>query len=518
MLFFMKKLSKRKRRIVIFMGAFVSIFAGLGHAKDDFQIFPAQFNVTALNGKNGFVINGVKIGDSCGWAVSGARDINGDGIDDFLIGAYGANNEAGQSYVVFGSKDSWPAEFNLVNLNGDNGFVINGISAKDGSGSALSGAGDVNGDGIYDILISAHARNNLVGQSYVLFGSKRKWPQAINLADLNGNNGFTINGIIGSFNNGESVSGAGDVNGDGLDDILIGAQYNINHHGRGYVIFGNQSAWSSIFDLENLNGNNGFVISGNSPDSRLGSFVSGAGDVNGDGIADILISDSHFEEPGQGLTYVVFGSKTTWPANISLSDLNGANGFVMVGIHQFDESGSALSGAGDINGDGIVDILISAPGSDNYTGQSYLVFGHKGSWPASINLINLNGTNGVAFTGIHTNDFSGSSVSGVGDVNGDRIADILIGAMSANNHAGQSYIVFGSKEPWHAEMMLVDLNGNNGFAINGMAVDQSGVSVSGVGDINGDGLPDFIIGAVGVNTQPGRAYLIFGQPKSVTKL
>ncbi|MGF1935798.1 MAG: beta strand repeat-containing protein [Nostoc sp. ChiQUE02] len=490
------------------------------------------FNLSTLNGTNGFAINGINPGDFSGISVSSAGDINGDGIDDLIIGAEGANFNgelSGQSYVVFGRKVGFDSQFNLSNLNGTNGFAINGINSDDSSGNPVSNAGDINGDGIDDLIIGAFRADpnvNYSGQSYVVFGSKGGFVASFDLSTLNGTNGFAINGINAYDRSGYSVSNAGDINGDGIDDLIIGARSANSSNGGGsgqsYVVFGGKGGFDAQFNLSTLNGVNGFTINGINGYDQLGYSTSSAGDINGDGLDDIIIGAPYADPNGSqsGQSYVVFGSKGGFDAQFNLSTLNGNNGFAINGINPVDKSGVSVSSAGDINGDGIDDLIIGArladPNGDS-SGQSYVVFGSKEGFDAQLNLSTLNGTNGFAINGINPVDTSGNSVSSAGDINGDGIDDLIIGARLANpngNASGQSYVVFGSKGGFDAQLNLSTLNGTNGFAINGINEgDTSGNSVSGAGDINGDGLDDIIIGAGGANPNgdsSGQSYVLFG--------
>ena len=470
----------------------------------------SAINLSDLDGSNGFVIEGINEYDSSGGSVSSAGDVNGDGFDDIIIGATGADY-GGESYVVFGNSNGFDQRLNLSDLDGSNGFVINGIDQGDSAGGSVSSGGDVNGDGIDDIIIGASSAdpngNERAGESYIVFGNSNGFDASLNLSDLDGSNGFVIEGIDERDYSGRSVSGAGDINGDGFDDIIIGADDadpNGNERaGESYVVFGNSNGFDASLNLSDLDGSNGFVIEGIDERDSSGRSVSNAGDVNGDGIDDIIIS-----APGAagGESYVVFGSNSGFDERLNLSELDGSNGFTI-------SSGEVVSSGGDINGDGIDDIIIGAPfASPNgsfYAGESYVVFGSNSGFDERLNLSELDGSNGFALNNIRQFNFLGFSVSSAGDVNGDGIDDILIGAPQAD-YSGESYVVFGNSNGFDPSLDLSQLNGSNGFVLNGInSGDSSGGSVSGAGDINGDGFDDIIIGASGAG-YGGESYVVFG--------
>jgi Ca2+-binding RTX toxin-like protein len=424
--------------------------------------FPANFELSTLNGTNGFALNGVAADDWTGFRVSGAGDINGDGIDDLIIGANGADpnglENAGSSYVLFGSTSGFAPSIDLATLTGSNGFTINGIGEGDELGSSVSGAGDINGDGFADLSIGApYADPNgleKAGQSYVVFGSNNGFPTSLNVSDLDGNNGFTINAIAAGDELGGSVSAAGDVNGDGIDDLIIGAfgadPNGLENAGQSYVVFGSTVGLAPSLNVSDLDGTNGFAIDGIA-EKDYSSRVSAAGDVNGDGIDDLIIAAFGADPNGNadaGTSYVVFGSPEAFPASFNPSGLDGTNGFAINGIAEGNFSSFRVSSAGDFNGDGIDDLIISTPFAETSAGQSYIVFGSKEGFWANINLSSLDGINGSVLNGVNPNDYSGNSVSGAGDINGDGVDDLIIGASYAdpngNTNSGSSYVVFGT--------------------------------------------------------------------------
>ena len=529
--------------------------------------FPPVFPLASLypagggDGSRGFVLPGIDADDRSGFPVSAAGDLNGDGIEDVIIGARradpGGHSKAGESYVVFGSRQWSQAVFPFTSLfpagggDGSRGFVLTGMDGYDFNYLSVSAAGDVNADGIDDVVIGAPSANR---QTYVVFGSNQGFPAIFPIASLfpagggDGSRGFVLAAPLGY--GGWSVSTAGDVNGDAIDDLIIGAPlaepYGLTYAGESYVVFGSNQGFPAVFPLVSLfpagggDGSRGFVLTGVDWYDQSAFSVSTAGDVNGDGIDDLVIG-ARLADPA-GESSVVFGSTQGFPAIFPLASLfpagggDGSRGFVLGSIDGVDGAGVSVSAAGDVNGDGIDDLILGAnaasPGGDQFAGESCVVFGSAQGFPALFPLASLfpagggDGSRGFVLPGIDADDRLGYPVSAAGDVNGDGTDDIILGAANADPggdaSAGESYVVFGSTAGFPAVVPIASLfpagggDGSRGFVLTGIdAYDSSGASVSAAGDVNGDGIDDLIIGADFADpdgkVSAGESYVVFGR-------
>jgi hypothetical protein len=266
-------------------------------------------------------------------------------------------------------------------------------------------------------------------------------PGSIDLSDIaGGTGGFVITGQA-TENSGRSVSRAGDVNGDGLEDLIVSAHYGDpptgTNAGRSYVVFG-KTGTAPINLSAVAAGSGGFVINGQSAYDQAGRSVAAAGDVNGDGLADLLVG-AFGSDPAAGSaagrSYVVFGKTST--AAIDLSAVAaGSGGFVINGQAGYDSSGYSVANGGDVNGDGLADLIVGAYRSDPATagpgnndgGRSYVVFGKTTTAAVNLSAIAA-GAGGFVINGQAAYDNSGFSVASAGDVNGDGRADLIVATL-----------------------------------------------------------------------------------------
>lgn len=281
---------------------------------------------------------------------------------------------------------------------------------------------------------------------------------------------LTEDNILGDSHFGCSVSNAGDVNGDGYEDIIVGAQHYDSPKGRAYIYFGDQSM-DTIPDV---------ILEGDGIDSHFGVSVSCAGDVDGDGYDDVIVG-AYFFDSFRGRSYVYFGG----------ADMDSLADVIMEGEGSSNYFGGTVSEAGDLNNDGYDDIIIGASGFNNNRGRSYIYFG--GSSMDSIADIKMHGE--------ASGDRFGNCVSNAGDINNDGYDDVIIGSSHHDTLTGIAYIYLGGSTMDNiADIMFIGEEKESFFSID----------VSDLGDVNNDGYDDVIIGAYRYNNYTGRSYIFYG--------
>jgi hypothetical protein len=507
--------------------------------------FSDVFSLATLDGANGFKVEAGANGDFTGRSVASAGDINGDGYDDLLIGAPSSDasgrTDAGQVYVIFGKAGGFPVALAPATLDGSNGFRILGAASGDAAGASAASAGDVNGDGFDDILVGASSADpgglSFAGSAYVIFGKAGGFSATLDLAALSATNGFRLDGQAGSAFAGQRVAGVGDFNRDGFDDFVVaatGMDSGGARSGAAYVVFGKASGFSSAQPLAGLNGTSGFRIDGG-VDEVLGWSVGGAGDLNGDGFADLVLGAPDYSNPiglppifssSPGAAYVIFGRAQTSAASVTVSSQTGALGVRLDGTASSigDQAGWSVGSAGDINGDGVGDLIVGAnwfdPNGLGNAGAAFVVYGKVGGFSGAIALAQLDGTNGFRLNGAASADFAGAAVAGIGDINGDGYDDLVVGAEGADpggrQTAGSAYVIFGKAAAFAPVVELSAIAGSAGFRIDGLAAgDLLGNRAGPAGDLNGDGVDDLAIGAERADGSfSGAAYVIFGKSAS----
>ena len=418
---------------------------------------------------------GATAGDLFGFSVSSIGDVNGDGFNDIIIGAlYNDANgsNAGRAYIFFGG--------NITNNTAD--IILSGTNPDDLFGISVSSAGDVNGDGFSDVIVGANGNDVFVtadnaGRAYIFLGGSTM----DTAADV------TVNGSTAGDNFGISVSSAGDVNGDGFSDVIVGASYNDAwdvEAGRAYIYFGG-SLMNSVSDV---------TLTGASAYDFFGGSVSSAGDVNRDGFSDVIVGADRNDAGGAdaGRAYIFFGN----------SVMNNTADVILTGETTGDFFGFSVSSAGDVNSDGFSDVIAGAYANDfagNLAGRAYIYFGGN----------IMNNTSDVILTGEAANEFFGRSVSSAGDVNGDGYSDVITGAINSNANTGRTYVFFGGSTMDNIADLLMTAEA---------VADEMGSSVSTAGDMNGDGYSDVLAGASrndAGGSNAGRAYLYLSSSPSV---
>jgi len=548
-------------------------YAGQVYVVSDFNLLTSGGNLSLADAD--YQLIGEYTGDFAGISVAGLGDVNGDGYDDIIVGAYGASSVRGKSYLVWGSREPQELDYTSYfttktneahlgysvssagDVDGDGledillgapgnsdsdtdsgcaalflgsslsdiwadatafgspvdtqlaDYIFHGENIGDTFGRSVTCAGDVDGDGLSDILIGAPENDDggsKVGKAYLFRGSSI----VTSSSDIPASDADCI--FIGENDGDEAgyrVAGAGDVDGDGQDDLLVTTPLYSNlsgsYFGKAYLILANslfssssQRIWLSDADYQ---------IQGMAQGDHFGyALADGGGDIDGDGLSDLLIS-SHFNSDrgiDTGISYVFLASNLLTSSGSLLTD---NADFRIYGESDYDYSGSALDYTSDMDGDNQNELIIGAHIPWPYgSGKTYVVL--------TSTLLSSGGTLDLAdanytFEGVDENEFSGASVAGSGDIDGDGFSDILIGAPQNDGDTGMLYALLGSDlSPLSGTMELDEAP----FTFPGELAEEScGYSIAFAGDVNGDGLDDILTGAPYSGTyDSGRVYLFLG--------
>ncbi len=419
------------------------------------------FDLNTLNGQNGFKVRGVNEEDRLGYGgAQAAGDINNDGIDDLIITTPYTDPEpdslnTGSAYIIFGKSDTFPANINLETLDNTTGLTLNGTNYWDNFGTIGGAAGDINNDGIDDFFVTADDTdfNGLSsGTVYVIYG-KEIFPDTLDVDTLHLEHGFLINGKNATDNVGIAANRLEDINGDGINDLAVGAFHANNDTGAGYVIFGRNNNFEDTINVGDLDGSEGFTLLGQTPGDRNGIAIGDAGDINNDGIHDVYISASRKTVNNvafAGCTYIIYG-QPHHASTIYLDNINTDIGFRINGSEPVQFSGNSVQGLGDVNQDGLDDLLIGAFFSSkgkNRNGATYIVFGRNRNFPKQVYLDQMPGDESLTIIEDAAFARLGFRVGGGGDFNGDGINDFIIGADYGTGFTpgspGKAYVIYGS--------------------------------------------------------------------------
>ncbi len=439
---------------------------------DSGKVYVYLGSASGLSTTAAWTATGEAAGDHFGKSMASAGDVNGDGYSDVIVGAYQndcGGSSAGKAYVYLGSASG---------LSTTAVWTATGEAAGDHFGYSVASAGDVNGDDYGDVIVGAYWNDysgNNAGKAYVYLGSATGLSATVQ---------WTATGEAAGDYFAPSVASAGDVNGDGCDDVIVGACYNDcggNNAGKAYIYLGSASGLSATA---------AWTATGEAAGDHFGSAVASAGDVNGDGYSDIVVGAHHNDCGGtdSGKVHLYLGSS---------SGLLTTASWTAIGEVAGDQFGKSMASAGDVNGDGYDDIIVGACYNDDggYCAGKVYVYQNLELW--AMEAVKWTATGGAA------SEYLGWSVASAGDVNGDGYSDVVVGA--CYNDAGAAYVYFGS---------ATGISATAAWAATGEGVgDHFGHSVASAGDVNNDSYSDVVIGAYyndSCGNDTGKVYVYLG--------
>ncbi len=405
-------------------------------------------------------------GEHYGLRVAPAGDVNGDGHSDLAVSDCwigNANGFTGRVYVYYGS---------AAGLAETADWIGTAPESTDGFGMAIDGAGDVNGDGYDDLLVGCDET----------FGAGGAWLYLGSPSGLSAAPAWQVEGEEPGSHFGYSASGAGDVNADGYMDLVVGAEDQSGSAGRAYLYLGSPAGPGAAV----------WVADGEGPTQLFGRSVARAGDVDGDGYADVIIGAPLCSTGGAsgGRAYLYRGAPTgltaapAWTATAGVYD---------------SYFGGAVATAGDVNGDGLADVLIGAQRMDGALPTAGAVFAYYGSRTG------LGSSPDWSVEGEESDCEFGAFVSTAGDVNGDGFSDVAASALHYGDDVGRVSLWLGSGDgPRTAPGWVIETN---------QALAWFGRTIAGAGDVNGDGFEEILVGAPGYDNgqaDEGAIFLFFG--------
>src|SRR3989339_791393 len=349
--------------------------------------------------------------DSLGISVASAGDVNGDGYNDVIVGAYGYFSFTGQAYIYYGG----------ASMNNTADVTFTGAAVSDYFGGSVASAGDVNGDGFADVIVGAKGADGggvNSGQAYIYYGG----------ASMNNTADVTFTGAADNDSFGFSVAPAGDVNGDGYNDVIVGAKDASSTNGQAYIYYGGAS----------MNNTADVTFTGVAAADDFGIDVASAGDVNGDGYNDVIVGAYLAGVGDIGEAYIYYGGVS----------MNNTADVTFTNAADTNIGKNIIASADDVNGDGYDDVMAISDGSAKvfYGGAS------------------MDNTADVTFAGA-------DSVASAGDINSDGYPDLIVGNSSANGANGEAYIYQGSGNRWQS-VFAQNFNASRGLQIGDVTLDR----------------------------------------------